>query len=118
MFLVFTTHELNFQQDGRVEMNANFIGRLESAFSNAGEYRFDVLELDNRDERLRSENSYNSTVQELEARVKLLNCIKQIAVKTKNKHIERVIQREFQKAQKNTKYNQVVRDEFLISQKK
>lgn len=99
-------------------MQASFWGRLESAFSNAGDYRFDVLELDNEQERLRSLHSYNATIKELEARTKLLTCIQQSAVKTKNKHVQRVIQREQKKAQQNAKYNQTVRDEFLVSQKK
>lgn len=118
MFLTLVKHDLNFQQDGRVEMQASFWGRLESAFSNAGDYRFDVLELDNEQERLRSLHSYNATIKELEARTKLLTCIQQSAVKTKNKHVQRVIQREQKKAQQNAKYNQTVRDEFLVSQKK
>jgi len=81
MFLSIVKHDLNFEQDGRVTLDVQYWGRLESRMGGVGDSKFDILDVTcDKKDKLKQElknrsNALNVSKKELKARIKLLNCI-------------------------------------------
>lgn len=118
MFLSLTTHDLQFKQDGRVLLNANFWGRLESNFEANSDTRFDILEIKNRNQVLIQKNSYKLTEKEIQARTKLLDCIAKDAQRRGDRNALRRVKREIDKVTKQNLKNIKERKSLLVSEKK
>lgn len=118
MFVSLTTHNLEFKQDGRVLLDINFWGRLESGLEAGGNTRFDILEVSESDKVQQQRNSFKLTQKEIKARMQLLDCVAKNAQKTGDRVTLRNVKRELDRVTKQNQENLEERKRFLLSEQK
>lgn len=119
MFLSLVNHDLNFQQDGRVLLTANFWGRLESRMGGSGFLKFDVLEVhDKNKQKIRNlSNSLKASKSEIQARLDMLQCLRSSSEKKSDRKALRGLKIEESKALE--KYKKIIEEQKnLVSEKK
>lgn len=117
MFLTLIDHKIKFEQEGKVTMDIQFWGRLESRFEGGGDTNFDILELlENFEEDRITKNLYTSEIERIKNQVKLFDCLSKN--KAQNPIQKRNINRELKRELKNLQDINQGKIEFDVSVKK
>lgn len=117
MFLTLVNHKIKVEQTGKITMDIDFWGRLESRFEGGGDTNFDILQISQNFENDKiTKNLYVDEIQRIKNQVKLYDCI------SKNSKLDvlqkRNLEKELRKELKNLQDVNQGKLEFSISQKK